>query len=294
MNPSVIDVFTYDDYRELLSDYYLKKKDQQPTFSYRAFARRTGFRAPNHLQRVILGDRNLTLEAAVRYAEAMGLDAEEQEYFCVLVECAHVSEEERPLLEERRRALIRYRKAKRLDAAYAAYHSHWYIPVIFDLVSCEGFVDDPAWIAPHMRPEIAVEEAALAMRVLRELHLIKEVDGRLVPVEPVLTTGAEARRKGIADYHRSMIARGSDAIENIPSDERDISALTLCVSEESMARLKERLREFRKELLSIDPDEGGPKQVVQLNLQLFPLTRVVGAEKYLCPVLGQRRPPSHD
>lgn len=279
MSHSVIDVFAYDNYRELLSDYYLRKKEQQPTFSYRAFARRTGFRAPNHLQRVVVGDRNLTQEAALRYAQAMNLDSEEQEYFCVLVEREHSSAEEKPHLDERLRALIRYRKAKRLDDAYSAYHSHWYIPAIFELVSCEGFVDDPEWIAPYLRPAIAVEEAALAMRVLRELHLVKEEDGRLVPVEPVLTTGAEARRKAIADYHRSMIARGRDAIELIPSDERDISALTLCVGEDTMARLKVRLRAFRKELLSIDTSQEGPKQVVQLNLQLFPLTRVVGSDK---------------
>lgn len=279
MSQCVVDVFSYQSYRDLLGDYYLRKKEQQPTFSHRAFGRRTGFRAPNHLQRVIQGDRNLTHEAALRYAEAMNLDAEEREFFCVLVEREHASPDEQPLLAERLQALARYRRAKRLDEAYSAYHSHWYIPAIFELVSCEGFQNDPAWIAPYLRPAIHVEEAALALRVLRELHLVEEDDGRLVPVEPVLTTGAEARRKAIADYHRSMIERGRDCIELIPSDERDISALTLCVSEDSMVRLKERLREFRKELLSIDTSKEGPKQVVQLNLQLFPLTRVVGVEK---------------
>lgn len=279
MSDCVVDVFSYESYRELLGDYYLKKKEQQPTFSYRAFGRRTGFRAPNHLQRVIQGDRNLTHDAALRYAEAMNLDAEEREFFCVLVEREHASPEDQSTLEERLQALKRYRRAKRLDDAYEAYHSHWYIPAIFELVSCDGFRNDPAWIAPQLRPAIQVEEASLALRVLRELHLVEEEGGRLVPVEPVLTTGAEARRKAIADYHRSMITRGRDSIELIPSDERDISALTLCVGEESMARLKERLREFRKELLSIDTSREGPKQVVQLNLQLFPLTRVVDADE---------------
>jgi len=272
---SVIDVFAYDNYRDLLGDYYVKKKEQQPYFSYRAFSRRTGFRAPNHLQRVINGDRNLSADAATRYAHAMSLDPGEQEYFCLLVERENEADvAERELLTERLLAVKRYRGARQLDGAYEEYHSHWYIPAIFEMIAVDGFVAEPSWIAPRMRPAITEDEAERALSVLQELKLVEpEGDGGLRPVDPVLTTGAEARRRAIANYHRAMLDSAKASIENIPSDERDISALTLCVSEGGLERLKERIQQFRKELLSLTAENQEGEQVVQLNMQLFPLTQ---------------------
>jgi uncharacterized protein (TIGR02147 family) len=272
--PAIIDVFAYDDYRQLLGDYYVKKKELQPYFSYRAFSRRTGFRAPNHLQRVINGDRNLSSDAALRYSQAMHLDSEEQDYFCTLVEHSQASEDDDiRRLTEKLVAMKRYRGARRLDEAYAEYHAHWYIPAIFEMISCRGFVADPRWIAPRMRPPIAEEEAARALSVLRELRLVEESGGRLTPVDPVLTTGSEARRRAIAEYHRTMIESAKTSIDLVPSDERDISALTLCMSEGGLLRLKQRIQSFRKELLSLAAENQDGEQVVQLNMQLFPLTK---------------------
>jgi uncharacterized protein (TIGR02147 family) len=59
----------------------------------------------------------------------------------------------------------------------------------------------------------------------------------------------------------------------VPARERDISSLTLCLGSGGLARLKERIQAFRRELLELAESEGQPSQVVQINFQLFPLTR---------------------
>jgi hypothetical protein len=41
-----------------------------------------------------------------------------------------------------------------------------------------------------------------------------------------------------------------------------------------LRRLKERVQSFRRELLELSGLESEPSQVVQLNFQLFPLSRV--------------------
>jgi uncharacterized protein (TIGR02147 family) len=105
------------------------------------------------------------------------------------------------------------------------------------------------------------------------LRLVEESGGRLTPVDPVLTTGSEARRRAIAEYHRTMIESAKTSIDLVPSDERDISALTLCMSEGGLLRLKQRIQSFRKELLSLAAENQDGEQVVQLNMQLFPLTK---------------------
>jgi hypothetical protein len=40
-----------------------------------------------------------------------------------------------------------------------------------------------------------------------------------------------------------------------------------------MMRLKERINEFRRELLQISELEGEPERVVQTNFQLFPMSK---------------------
>ena len=134
MSDRLLDIFSYESYRTLLSEYYRRKKEVQPHFSYRAFSRRTGFKAPNHLKRVIDGERNLSDDASLRYAEAMSLDAEETTFFCTLVRWEQSTEkEEQETLQAKLRAMARYRSAKKLDEAFSSYHSHWYIPAIFEL-----------------------------------------------------------------------------------------------------------------------------------------------------------------
>jgi uncharacterized protein (TIGR02147 family) len=66
--------------------------------------------------------------------------------------------------------------------------------------------------------------------------------------------------------------RAAEALDTIPREEREISSITLCVSHEVLLDLKERIREFRRELLQLAELEGEPERVVQLNFQLFPLS----------------------
>lgn len=79
------DALAYSDYRELIRDYYLTEKAKGDGFSFRVFSKRAGLRSPNHLKLVMMGERNLSLEAALRCAQAMNLTAEESTHLARLV-----------------------------------------------------------------------------------------------------------------------------------------------------------------------------------------------------------------
>ena len=68
-----IDVFDYLDYRAFLRDFYADMKRTGRGFAFRSFSRRARLVSPNHLKRVMDGDRNLTHEMAERFAVACGL-----------------------------------------------------------------------------------------------------------------------------------------------------------------------------------------------------------------------------
>lgn len=168
----------------------------------------------------------------------------------------------------------RYRQAQQLELAHAAYHSLWFLPAIRELAARRDFVAGPAWIAGQLLPPIAPAEAANALEILERLGLlVRTEDGRLVQGQALLTTGAESRHIHLRAYHRVMLERAAASLDLVSAAERDISSLTVCLGPRGLARFKERIARFRRELLELSALEDDPEQVVQLNFQLFPLSR---------------------
>ena len=276
---SGVDVFSYRDYRAYLRDVYAARKSSEYGFSYRAFARQAGLSAPNYLKLVTEGQRNLTAEMAGRFAAALGLAGEPAGYFCDLVAFNQASSApERERCYQRLHAYRRYRSTFRLDAAHAAYHAEWYIPAIRELSACSGFSSDPKWIARTLRPSITARQAEQALAVLEQLGLlVRDPSGRLVQEEPLLSTGDDQPLgHHIATFHRTMMQRASDALDTVPREEREIAALTLGLNERQFLQIKQRLYQLRQELLqaSLEGADGPPDRVVQINFQMFPLSRV--------------------
>jgi uncharacterized protein (TIGR02147 family) len=268
-----IDVFRFHDYRAFLGAYYDEKKPKG--FSYRAFARAAGLGAPNYLQLVIQGRRNLTPEMAQRFAETCGLGAEAVRYFVTLVAFNQASDvEERNLRYRQLSGFRRYRRAQKLELCEASYHSSGYLPAIRELVLSPAFREDPEWIAGALSPPIKPAEARQALETLLELGLLERApDGKLRQATRIVSTGPETTGMHITNYHAEMMQRATAAMTQVPARDRDISSLTLCLGTDGLSRLKQRIQAFRRELLELAEAESEPGQVVQINFQLFPLTR---------------------
>jgi uncharacterized protein (TIGR02147 family) len=270
-----VHAFAYLDYRAFLRDLYGHKKAANPGFSHRAFSRRAGLKSTNYLHLVIGGKRRLTPDGAQRFARGFGLPKDESDYFCELVAFNQAkTTEERSRAYERLARFRKFRTAQKLELAQHDYHAHWYLPAIRELAAREDFRDDPAWIARTLVPSIAPAEAKKALARLLELGLLVRLrNGKLTRKTELVTTGSGPLGHHVVAYHRAMMERASESIDAIPRDEREISSVTLCVSQDVLLRLKERIREFRRELLHLAELEGEPERVVQINFQLFPLSK---------------------
>jgi uncharacterized protein (TIGR02147 family) len=270
-------IYAYLDYRSYLRALYEQRKRRGS--SYRSFARRAGLRSPNYLKLVIDGERNLSARMAQRFAEACDLPQEGQRYFVQLVAFNQARSS-----EARARAHAALRRARgpsrfeQLDAALDAYHSLWYLPAIRELVSSPAFREEPRWIARQMLPPISVSEARAALAHLLELGLlVRDARGKLRQAALTVTTGPEARSAQLKSFHKAMMDHAKSSIDRIVASERDVSSLTLCLGEHGLAQVKKSVQRFRHELLEVAEMEEDGRQVVQLNFQLFPLTRSVSA-----------------
>jgi len=268
------DVFAFRDYRAFLRAHYAHNKQDEPGFSLRAFSKRAGLRSSNYLKLVMDGDRNLTAAVAPRFAAACGLKGQAADYFCDLVAFNQAKgADERTRGYARLQRFRRYREVHRLDKAQEAYHSHWYIPAIRELCARPDFREDPKWIGRTLLPNVAPADVRAALETLLELELLaRGEDGKLRQTETLVQTPEGPLGHHVVSFHRTMMERAAEALDVVPRDEREIASLTLCLSDAQLGELKQRLERFREELLHVFQSDADARRVVQVNVQMFPLT----------------------
>ena len=268
-------IFEYDNYRTYLKDLYALYKKTKPHFSYRYFSQKAGFRSPNFLKLVIEGKRNLSPESIEKFTKALKLGKKEAEFFRVLV-CLNQARTvgEKKVYAEQLMQFRPFRYIHPLRQDQYRYYADWHNVAIRELILLPGFSEDPAWIARRLLPPISPQQAKKALDLLLQLGLLKRDEtGRLVQADAFISTGDEVTSTSVADYHRKVIQKGAEALDRFPGPARDISSVTMALSESSFREIKALIQRFRKELLAIADQDHSPEGVYQVNFQLFPLAK---------------------
>jgi uncharacterized protein (TIGR02147 family) len=274
-------IFEYENYREYLRDYYIDAKSRNKKFSYRFFARLGGFKSGNILKIVIDGEINILPDTAEKFCKALKLDKEESTFFknLVLFNQASTTEERARHSKELLRSRT-YKKMHPLSESQYHYFDLWYFPVIRGLVALPDFQEDPQVIAKQITPEITPSEVKKALSELLQLGLLsRDETGRLVQSSPIVSSSNSITSSSLASYHREMMTKASESIDRFPRELRDLSALTLGVSKESVKLIKEMAEKFRRDILEAVAKDPGSDSIYQLNIYLFPVAEVQKEEE---------------
>jgi uncharacterized protein (TIGR02147 family) len=271
----MINIFKYFDYLEYLNDFYSNMKSQVYGFSHRSFLKKAGIASPNYLLRVLKGQRKLSPKFVANFSHALNHSAKEAEYFRLLV---FFKNEKRPEQKEKHlRGILTARYSReefRLHDEKLKFFKSWYYPIIRELVTIVDFGNDYSLLANHVVPKLTAVQARNAVTYLEQNGFIeKDARGRFRHTDSVITTGPEVNSAIMADYHKKTIAQSAQAIDEIPSKDRDISSLTLSVSKETYQEIKKEIQEFRKRLLSLARNDKNPEMVCFAGFQLLPKSR---------------------
>lgn len=267
-------IFEYDNYRLYLRDVYVSAKNRSAKFSFRHFSRIAGFQSPNFLKLVMDGKRNLTPSSIEKISKALKLKKDEALFFhhLVLLNQATTSEEKKFHAEKLLRSKD-FKKIYPLKTSEYNYYAHWYYVPIRELVSLKGFKDDPEWIARQLTPAITPLEAQKALIELEKLGLIKrDFQGNLTQTDQNVETPNEVISPLIKMYHKEMLQKAGDSIDQIQREKRDISAVTITLDEEGVQKIKELIQNLRKEIINMSSYQQDSACVYQLGFQFFPLT----------------------
>ncbi len=268
-------VYDYLDYRSYLGDMYYYRKESASSFSYRFFSNKAGFASPNFLKLVVNGQRNLTNASIAKVAKGFGLKKKERDFFENLVFMNQATaHDEKNYYYRKMISIVGYKNIPTLSKEQYAYFSNWYYPAIREMVSFGSGDLSAQQMAALLNPKIKVTEAEAALKCLKNLRLIKQnADGLWLQYDRDISTGPEIRELIVANFHKEMLRLATESIDRFPASERDISAVTLSIRRENLAEFKARLVSFRRELMELASLDEDPDRVVQINLQLFPLTK---------------------
>ncbi len=271
-----LDLYTYTDYRKLLSDFYYSQKKKKASYSYKAFAERAGLNSPNYLKLVMDGRRNLSHKNIKKFARGLGLLKYDSDFFESLVYYNQAQDNEaKETYLGKLKSLKRLPQALDLNDDQKEVVTKWYYFAIREMALLSGFKRDAHWIAERLGKKITTYQAEEALEVLEKLGLLARENGSMRQNQRNITVDFDSAKKphAINEFHRSM---GTHALEALRSDnyqEREFNALTVAVSKENLKTVKEKIREFRRELNAFLGTEKNPEEVYQLNVQFFPLTR---------------------
>jgi uncharacterized protein (TIGR02147 family) len=270
-----ISVFSYTDYRKYLADYYAAQKRKRPDFSYRYFARTAGIVSPGFYKDVVDGRRNLGKHFILKFSRALKLDRKEAEYFENMVNFNQAKTVEDKNLYFERMGAFRNSTVYKVEADKHEFYSTWYFSAVRELLAVGKYTDlDYRLIARSLSPSIRPEYAQKALKVLKKLgFIIKDKNGYLKPVQPTITTGEEIRSLYVANFQRTMMDLAKEAIDLYPAAQRDVSTLTLSVSNKTFKDIKDEIVSFRKKILGMAEKDQDMHGVCQLNLQFFPLSK---------------------
>jgi uncharacterized protein (TIGR02147 family) len=268
------DIFTYSDSRLFLKDYYDEQKKAHPSFSYQFFANKAGLKSKTFIYKVITGQKTLSKGAVFAVAQAMGLKKKEIEYFEAMVHFSQAkSEREREFYFNHLQTFGKDHASTQIRQNQFTYFSKWYYPAIRELVTFLDFKNDYKILARSLNPPITTTQAKNAVRLLLDLGLIKRTpSGRYCQTDKSITTGDEVQSLAVATFQKENLRLAAESIDRHKRQLRDISTLTVGISEAGFQRVTEEVAACRKRLAEIVEKDDPVDRVYQINFQVFPLS----------------------
>ena len=278
-------IYEYLDFRKYLKDYYDYHKKSDYEFSYRIWADRAGFKAKDFILRVIRGGSRLSDESTASLARSMNLSDIEALYFTDMVGYAqaktfHDREQCYDRLYSRHVRFKQKSETRVMPHDCYEFYSEWYHAAIRSLISSYGFKGDYGWLAENVFPAISEVKARKSVALLEKLGLIKkDASGSYHITDKDLTTDDEVKKGALLRFYNTGMELMKKALEKLPMNKRNISGVTLGISEATYYNVVEKIKKFMQEIIHLAQEDQSPDRVYQVNVHAFPMSNVSRKKK---------------
>ena len=241
---------------ELLTSEFNKRKQRNPNFSLRSFAKWLDI-SPAQLSQMMTGKRPFTIKSLKKISGRLGLSpSEEKSLFTSL------------LKHKKFITTLEQKKILNMQEDQFRLISDWYHLAILCLANLKGTPSDPRWIARRLG--ISGEQANQALLRLERLGILQikpKLRQMSEPFEVISQTPSEAIRK----YHKQNLNLAIEKIETVPNHLRQFQSISIPLDTKNLEPFKKLIDDFLDQAAELSEKCNG-NEIYNLNVQLFPVT----------------------
>lgn len=257
-------------YLDLLKTEFLSRKRKNKMYSMRAFATHLGL-SVSYVSLLMRSKRQLSVSKANLIAEKLKWPQVKQKYFLKLVQFqkAHSESDQEVALEELQKLKNPKTKFSPLDLDSFATIAFWHYGAILSLLTLPGLHVTTQVICQRLSLRSA--DVELALKRLQRLKLIRFEKQFWVATNDFFRVKS-APSVAVRNYHKQLLSKAAEAIEQQRLHERDFSNITLTVDAAHMDLAKKKIVEFQTDMAQLLETQNAT-DVYQLSVQLFRLTK---------------------
>lgn len=268
-------VFDYTDYRSFLKERYAFLKESRDNFTYTTIAEKAGFKSPGFITQIFQGKTNLSSTMIAKIGDVFELDRRERSYFTILVNYTQaVTHDEKKNQFEK---MIQFPESMlaKIDPEQYEILDKWYYGAVRAVVSYFDFQGDYEKLGAMIQPSITAKKAEKAVDLLERIgSIVKDDTGRYRVEQKHITTGHGASSVPVNTFILNTMEIAKDALYQFDKPHRSFSAVTTSVSAEGYDLILAEAEAFRKRVIEITKNDRNMDRVYQVNLQVFPLTKI--------------------
>jgi uncharacterized protein (TIGR02147 family) len=286
VNAELPTVFTYLDYRAYLRSWFDVRQEVTPGYTWSRFARMAGC-SPSHLHNVLQGERDLLPPYVEGFCRALKLQFEEAEFFNLLVRYQQSGTLlERAQVLQQIAGILRFQEAHPLEGAAFLCMSRLTHLALYELAFLPEFREDPAWIGEALSIHPSEAESALDALKSAGLLVTQPGGGVLRPAHAFLATAEEVAEPVMVLLYEQAMEAAQAAVSG-PAEDRTFFATVGAIHDDEVPRFRAAVDGFHRRANAVLADlqaEGtagngpAPDVVYTVQVQLLPVTRVLGAE----------------
>jgi uncharacterized protein (TIGR02147 family) len=265
-------IFTYQNFRIFLKDFYSSKKCKDPAYSFKIFSEAAGIKSSNYLTLVMDGSRNLTTTNIQQFAIALKLRVDETEFFETLVLYNQSKTKiEQDFYKKRLLGLRKEKPSKIQKETPVGILKQWYSMGI--LVLAHGRTLEETRVKCKSELNARIEDIEYTIQKLIELGLLNLVDEKF-QISSQQMTFSDAKSLSISQemYLASQIEQSQKAFRmGYKKKKGKFLSHTLTVPRDSLDELQNNFVSFMENLTK-KMDEKivfGDEELLQINIQIF-------------------------
>ncbi|QDK46931.1 hypothetical protein DOM22_18090 [Bdellovibrio sp. ZAP7] len=150
----------------------------------------------------------------------------------------------------------------------------WHHFAILNLLENKDFRNDQHWISHRLNLDETIVSESIKKLIL--VGLAKEENGKLVPTHANITSTHDIPSEALKNYHRQMIKKSMEVLDEVPVDLRDVTSLILATNPRQIYKAKLLTKQYRQDMIKL-LEEGDKTEVYSVCIQITPITKAITA-----------------